>query len=87
MPTTTVKPLTVRLDPELYAAAADLSKKRRVSLNALIQETLTRAIKEAEDKELFEAAELLGQFPEESDVEYAHVAQAEVALRVEYNAD
>lgn len=41
---------------------------------------------DASDRELYEAAELLGAFPEESSVEYAHAAQAELALKVEYSA-
>jgi|GEM_PF-1389979 len=84
MSATIAKTLTVRLDPKLYEAATRLSKKRRLSLNALLQESLQRLLKEAEDRELFEAAELLGQFPEECDVEYAFAAQSEVALRSPY---
>src|SRR5579872_2311393 len=84
MPIASAKPLTVRLKPDLYEAAARLSKQRRVSLNALVQESLARVVKEAEDRELYEAFEYLGQFPEGCDVEYAHAAQAEVALRVEF---
>ena len=81
------RPLTVRLRPDLYEAAMRLAKRRSSSLNTLIQETLAEAIKEEEDRELYEAFELLGQFPEECDVEYAHAAQAEVALRVEFKTD
>ena len=87
MPTAPPKRLTVRLSPDLYEAAANLSKKRRLSLNALVQESLARAVKEAEDQEMYEAAELLGQFPSECGVEYAHAAQAEVALRVVFEQD
>jgi len=84
MPTTLAKILTVRLDPNLYEAATRLSKKRRLSLNALLQESLQRLLKEAEDRELYEAAELLGQSPDECDVEYAFAAQSEVALMSPY---
>ena len=82
--TTLVKTLTVRLDPDLYEAAARLSKKRRLSLNALLQESLQRLLKEAEDRELYEAAELLGEFPDDCDVDYAFAAQSEVALLSPY---
>ncbi|HZP82722.1 MAG TPA: toxin-antitoxin system HicB family antitoxin [Chthonomonadaceae bacterium] len=75
--------LTVRLRPELYAAATDLAKKRCISLNTLVQESLAAVIREEEDREMYEAAELLGQFPEECDVEYAFAAQSEVVLREE----
>ena len=87
MPAANSQSLTVRLRPDLYEAATRLSKKRRVSLNALLQESLAQAVKVAEDQELYEAAELLGQYPQECDVEYAHAAQAEGALRVEFEQD
>ena len=83
--TTDLKPLTLRLRPDIYQAAASLARKRNQSLNSLIQDTIARRIKEEDDRELFEAAELLGQFPDECDVEYAFAAQAEAALHVEFN--
>ena len=75
------KPFTVRLRLDLYDAAARLAKRRSSSLNALIQDTLAAAIRDEEDREMYEAAELLGQFPDECDVEYAFAAQSEVVLR------
>ncbi len=83
----TSRTLTLRLRPDLYEAAVRLAKKRHISLNALVQESLARAIKAAEEQELYEACEYLGQFLDEIDVEYAHAAQAEVALRVEFKQD
>lgn len=76
--------LTVRLEPGLYAAATELAKRRCVSLNALMQESLAAVVKEEEDRELYEAAELLGQHPAESDVEYAFAAQSQAVLGIEY---
>jgi hypothetical protein len=75
------KSLTVRLPQDLYESATELAKKRCLSLNALIQQSLAAVVKEEEDRELYEAFELLGQYPEECDVEYAFAAQAEVVLR------
>lgn len=72
--------LTVRLKPDLLAAAARLAKKREMSLNSLIQESIARQVKEQEDRELFEAFEAMGSFQEDSNVEYAIHAQAEVML-------
>ncbi len=83
--TADLKPLTLRLRPDVYQAAANLARRRSQSLNSLIQESLALRIKVEEDRELFEAAELLGQFPDECNVEYAFAAQAEAALRVEFD--
>jgi hypothetical protein len=81
--TTNAKSFTVRLAPELYDASAELARKRCVSLNSLIQECLSTAIRVEEEHEMYDAAELLGQDPDECDVEYAFAAQSEVALRDE----
>lgn len=75
------KSLTVRLRPTLYEAATSLAKRRRLSLNALIQESLEEILRIEEEREMYEAATLLGEDPDECDVEYAFAAQAEVALR------
>jgi hypothetical protein len=79
--------LTVRLDPALYQAASTLSKRRNLSLNKLVQEALARSVREDEERELYDAFELLGRFPDECDVEYAQAAQAEVALSAEFQID
>jgi hypothetical protein len=75
------KSLTVRLPSDLYESATSLAKKRCISLNTLIQQSLAAVVKEEEDRELYEAFELLGQYPEECDIEYAFAAQSEVVLR------
>jgi hypothetical protein len=80
-PTTIAKSLTVRLQPDLYEAATSLAKIRCLSLNALIQQSLEAAVQEAEDRQMYEDAELLGQYPEECEVEYAFPTQSEVVLR------
>ncbi len=74
-------PLTVRLEPDLYRAASDLARKRKQSLNALVQDSLARALRQQEDQELYEAFERLGENPAACDVEYAFGAQSEVVLR------
>jgi hypothetical protein len=74
------KSFTVRIAPELYEASAGLASRRRLSLNALIQECLANAIQVEEQREMVEAAEILGQDREACDVEYAFVAQSEVVL-------
>lgn len=78
----TARAMTVRLEPELHDAALRLARKRGISLNALLQESLASVVKSAEDRDLYEAFERYGAHPD-ADVSYAHSAQAEVALRNE----
>jgi hypothetical protein len=80
---TETKAFTVRLQPDLYNAAAQVARKRGRSLNALIQQGLEEMIRIEEDRDLYEAATILGAQAGESDVEYAFSAQAEVILRDE----
>src|SRR5689334_5656075 len=77
------KSLTVRLHPDLYAAAAQVARKSGRSLNALIQQGLKDIIRAEEDREMYEAATLLGRDADECDVAYALPAQVEVILRDE----
>lgn len=75
--------LTVRLSPQLYSAAQDLASKKHVSLNALMQESLTEAIRAAEEKIRYDGYTMLGQDSENCDLGYAEAAQGEVMLRDE----
>jgi hypothetical protein len=78
MPTKT-KALTVRLPLELHHTCCEIAKRRRVSLNALIQESLSTIIMQAKDySRLYEAFGQLGEDAEESEVEFAAYAQWEV---------
>ena len=74
------KPLTIRLQPELYSAAERLAQRRAISINGLVQQSLAAAIRADEERERYDAYTLLGSDPEECDVEYAIHAQAEVML-------
>jgi hypothetical protein len=80
MPTET-KTLTVRLPMDIYQASAEIAKRRRISLNALVQEGLTAVMKEEEYTRLYEAFGQLGEDAEESNVEFAAHAQWEVVSR------
>ncbi len=84
MSATNTQSLTVRLQPELYTAATHLARKRSLSLNALVQQSLAAWIKSEEDRELYEAFEELGKDKEACDVEYAFAAQSEVVLSDKY---
>lgn len=78
---TKTKTLTVRLPLGLYQVCSKIAERRQMSLNALIQEGLTRMIKAEEYGRLYEAFGRLGEDAEESDVEFAAHAQWEVISR------
>ncbi len=75
---TKVKAMTIRLPQALYRAGREMAKRRRVSLNRLVQESLQATIKTEEEQRLYDAFTLVGQDAEESSVEYAVAAQLEV---------
>jgi len=79
---TKMKAVTVRLPEHLYNRGAVTAKRKNLSLNRLLQESLEAAIKAEEDRELYEAFGLVGR-EEDNDVEYAFEAQREVVLRDE----
>lgn len=78
------KVLTVRMPRAMYDAAAGIAKKREISLNALVQDSLAAAIEADDYQTRYDAYTLLGQDLEECNVEYAIHAQAEVMLSDEY---
>jgi hypothetical protein len=80
MPTAT-KALTVRLPLELYQSASHIAERRQISLNALIREALAAVSKEEEEERLYQEFNLLGEDPEECDVEFAIHAAWEVIRR------
>ena len=75
--------MTVRLQPQLYNAAIRVASASGKSLNALIQTGLESVIREAQEREMYEAATLLSMDEGECNVEYAIEAQLEVILRDE----
>lgn len=77
MPT---KALTLRLPPELYASGQRVAQERRMSLNALLQESLAATVRAEQQRKLFEDFTQLGDDADACDVEYAFPAAAEVAL-------
>ncbi|MCX6381294.1 MAG: hypothetical protein NT023_17770 [Armatimonadetes bacterium] len=77
---TDAKSLTVRLRPDVYEAATHIARKSGHSLNYLVQQGLETLIKAEEEREMVEAATLLGIDAAESSVEFALASQAEVAL-------
>ena len=80
---TETKSLTVRLQPDLYEAATQVARKHGRSLNALVQQGLEEIIRAEENREMYEAATLIGMDGAECDMAYAFAAQAEVILHDE----
>jgi hypothetical protein len=72
--------LTVRLRPNVYEPGVRVARRRRITLNALLQESLARGIAADEDRQWREWFEALGNETDEDSVEYAEAAQAEVLL-------
>jgi hypothetical protein len=72
------KAMTVRLPLELYRAGAKLARQRRISMSSLVQESLRQALAEEGRRRLSAAFGDLTE-GEETEVEFAGAAQAEVA--------
>jgi len=70
--------MTVRLPLDLYHASARIAKHRRVSLSGLVQESLEATLESERRAELYEAFGRVAASPDESDIDFAFEAQAEV---------
>ncbi len=73
--------LTVRLSEDRHAALRAQAIQNHVSMNDLFNQWVDAYLRSEEDRELYEGFERLGNDPEDSDVEYAFAAQAEVVQR------
>lgn len=71
---------SLRLSDDVFEGAKSIIRRRGVSFNAFVEETLRREIAAEEEREMYEAATLLGTDPE-TNVDFAFAAQADVALR------
>ncbi len=83
MPTAThreVRTLSVRVPEPLYTETRLIAERSKVSINALINQALAKAVQETQDQEMYDAATLLGGDAEMTDVDFAFGAQAEVVL-------
>ena len=79
----TARTLTVRMTPDLYSAVQKMARRREISLNALLQESLATSLRADEEQQRYDDYSLLGQDSEMCDVDYAVHAQAEVMLSAE----
>jgi predicted DNA-binding protein len=77
---TKVKSTSLRLPEDVLQAAQALAARRSVSVNALVVGSIERTLREDEESALYDAFTLLGQ-DGEAGVEFAAVAQSEVAAR------
>lgn len=75
-----MKTLTIRLPISVYEKAADLAKSRHQSLNKLVQDGLRSIELQDREKRLFDDFTTIADLGrEETEVDYAFDAQAEVA--------
>ena len=77
---TTSKTLTIRLDTRLYGAAQNAARKREMSLNALVQQSIVSLIRQDDELVRFDEYTSIGNDADLVDVAYATHAQAEVML-------
>lgn len=75
--------VTVRLPDAMHQAIRITAENHSTSMNDLFCLMVDRYIKEEQEKELYEGFGVLGSDHQESNVEYAFSAQAEVALKDE----
>jgi hypothetical protein len=71
---------SLRLPDEVIDEARAIILRRGISFNAFVEESLRKEIAAEQEREMYEAATLLGSDPD-SCVNYAFNAQSEVALR------
>ena len=72
--------VTLRVPKEIYSAAAGVAKKRGISVNRLVRESLESTLKEEAKQKLYEEFGIVGSDSVESDVSFAFAAQREVVM-------
>jgi hypothetical protein len=78
-----IKTITIRLPANLYARSAKTAKKKSLSLNSYVQQSLDAALRLEEDQALYDAFGRFGADKGGSDVGYAMTAQQEALLKHE----
>jgi hypothetical protein len=71
-----IKSMTLRLPETLYSVGNAAATRRKMSMNALVCESLSSYLKEEEEQVLFDAFTLAGE-ADDADVEFAFEAQAD----------
>jgi predicted transcriptional regulator len=72
------KAMTVRLPEDLYRAGVQIAKGRHISMSGLLQESLRETLRREQQWRLYGAFGELGDAADETEVEFALPAQAEV---------
>jgi predicted transcriptional regulator len=72
------KAMSIRLPVDIYENSSKIARRRRVSMNRLVQEGLESLLKQEEGQRLYDAFGQVGADQEESEVEFALPAQREV---------
>ena len=72
------KAMTVRLPLDLYRASAQMASRRQVSLSGLVQESLRATLERERRRQLYQAFSRVGEDMDETDVQFAFDAQAQV---------
>ena len=78
IPKSEIKSLTLRLPETLYSAGNAVAGRRKVSMNALVCESLAAYLRDEEDRLLFDAFTQAGS-SDDADAEFAFEAQADAA--------
>jgi len=71
---------TLRFDADLYQRTKTACLREGRSMTAFVQDAVARTLAKQDAAALFQAFTLVGEDLNEANVEYAHVAQREVAL-------
>ena len=74
----TSKPVTLRLPVPVYEKAKLLARRRRMSLNRLVLESITNMQKLEEESQLYRDFTVIGADAKAAEVTYAESAQTEV---------
>jgi predicted DNA-binding protein len=80
---TRTRATTIRIPSDIYESSSNVARRRGVSLNQLVKESLEALLKAEESQRLYEAFTLVAADAEEADVEFALHAQNEVVSRGE----
>jgi hypothetical protein len=81
MQNSTTKSVTFKLPEQLYVASSAVARRRRISMDTLLQESLASVIRE-EEQVLYDSFTVLGDDPEGTDVEFAFLAQVEAIYEI-----
>jgi len=72
---------TLRFDPGFYERVKTVSRCKGWSVSAFVHEAVARKLAEEDDALLFRAFTIVGEDASVADVEFAHDAQKEAALK------